>query len=89
MPLLEKNLSNSEGLFWIAGAFICMIVGLFIFVINPLGVVFTIIGLCAFGIGYHHTNPFSGLTLRHWSIALGLYLVLAIVLIAVGLNLKG
>jgi hypothetical protein len=27
--------------------------------------------------------------LRHWSIALGLYLVLAIVLIAVGLNLKG
>jgi hypothetical protein len=69
MVEIEANMSSSEGFFWAAAGFVDLIIGLFIFVTSPWGIVLSFIGLAAFAVGYYRHNPFKGMTHTHWGIA--------------------
>jgi hypothetical protein len=69
MVEIEPNMSQTEGLIWAAAGFADLIIGLFMFITSPWGLVMFTIGLSAFGIGYYRYNPFKGLTHSHWGMA--------------------
>jgi hypothetical protein len=63
MGFTDKNLSQKEGLAWSAAGFMAMIVGLFVFVNNPHGVVVCLVGISAVLVGYYQWSPFKAIGL--------------------------
>lgn len=84
MALFERNLSDREALIWVFSGFMGLVVGLFIFLNAPIGIVVCIIGLSAFAIGYYSTNPFKGLEVRDWYYAV-IFVLLFLTLFTVAL----
>ena len=61
MGFFDKNLDDREGLMRIAAGFAGMILGLIIFGVDHIGIIFAAIGLSAFGEGYHRWSLFRAL----------------------------
>jgi|GEM_PF-5634920 len=58
----EANMSDKESNYWMIAGFAAMIVGLMYFIIRPEGIIFGIIGLSAFGIGWFRWSPLRAIT---------------------------
>ena len=62
MASFDKNMSGRESLMLVASAFMAIILGIFVFVVSPWGVVIIAIGLATFACGYYQVNPLTALS---------------------------
>lgn len=62
--MVVANVSEKEGLWRIAAGFVAMIVGLFLFIFTPAGVLVSAVGLLAFLSGFFGWCPVAALTKR-------------------------
>jgi uncharacterized protein YqgC (DUF456 family) len=53
MAFSDKNLGGAEALMRVAAGFVGMIIGLFIMVLDPRGLLISVVGLYAVGEGYY------------------------------------
>lgn len=64
MGVFKNNLSANEGLAFVLAGYAAMLAGVFIFVIQPWGIVVFLIGILSFLAGYYQWSPIKALIQR-------------------------